>query len=371
MKYIEDFRDTRWINNLVSAIRRDVDVTREYRFMEFCGGHTHSLYRYGLLDLLPDNVRMIHGPGCPVCVLPRGRLDNAIDLALRPNTIMCSYGDMMRVPASGKRSLLKARAEGADVRMVYSTEDALRIAREHPRQEVIFFAVGFETTTPPTAIVLKQAYAEQLENFSVFCNHVLTPPAMRGILAQSDVRIDGFVGPGHVSTVIGSQAYAFAAEEYAKPVAIAGFEPADLLRSIQLLIRQVNEDRREVENEYSRAVTQSGNVLAQQFMQEVFSLRDEFEWRGLGMIPHSALRISDDYAKYDAELRFPVPAVSASDHKACECAAILCGRKRPQDCKVFGTACTPDTPLGSCMVSSEGACAAYYAYGRHQRRIAS
>lgn len=371
MKYIEDFRDVRWIKNLVSAIRREVDDSREYRFMEFCGGHTHSLYRYGLLDLLPDNVRMIHGPGCPVCVLPRGRLDNAIDLALHQNTILCSYGDMMRVPASGKRSLLKARAQGADVRMVYSPADALRIAREHPQQDVVFFAVGFETTTPPTAIVIKQAHAEKLDNFSVFCNHVLTPPAMRGILAQHDVQVDGFVGPGHVSTVIGSQAYAFAAQEYGKPVAIAGFEPADLLRSIQLLIMQMNEGRHDVENEYSRAVTQTGNVVAQQLMQEVFNLRDEFEWRGLGMIPNSALRISEDYAKFDAEQRFQVPAVSASDHKACECAAILCGRKRPQDCKVFGTACTPDTPLGSCMVSSEGACAAYYAYGRHQRRIAS
>jgi hydrogenase expression/formation protein HypD len=288
MKYIEDFRDIRWIKNLVSAIANEVDTSREYRFMEFCGGHTHSLYRYGLLDLLPDNVRMIHGPGCPVCVLPRGRLDNAIDLAQRPDTILCSYGDMMRVPASGKRSLLKARANGADVRMVYSSEDALRIARAHPQHEVIFFAVGFETTTPPTAIALKQARTENLDNFSVFCNHVLTPPAMRGILAQPDVRIDGFVGPGHVSTVIGSQAYAFAAEEYGKPVAIAGFEPADLLRSIQLLIRQVNEGRHEVENEYSRAVTETGNVVAQQLMQEIFTLRDEFEWRGLGTMPRCA-----------------------------------------------------------------------------------
>jgi hydrogenase expression/formation protein HypD len=341
MKYIEDFRDARWIKNLIAVIRHEVDASREYRFMEFCGGHTHSLYRYGLLDLLPDNVRMIHGPGCPVCVLPRGRLDNAIELAQRPDTILCSYGDMLRVPASGKRSLLKAKASGADVRMVYSTEDALRIAREHPQYDVIFFAVGFETTTPPTAVALKQARTEQLDNFSVFCNHVLTPPAMRGILAQPDVRVDGFVGPGHVSTVIGHQAYAFAAEEFGKPVVIAGFEPADLLRSIHLLIRQVNEGRHEVENEYSRAVSDTGNVLAQRFMQEVFSLRDEFEWRGLGMIPHSALRISDSYAKYDAEQRFLVPAISASDHKACimPMAGINGGLPHEQGCTIAQSGC--------------------------------
>lgn len=371
MKYIDDFRDRRWIDNLTQAIHHEVEPGREYRLMEFCGGHTHSLYRYGLLELLPDNIRMIHGPGCPVCVLPRGRLDNAIELATRPDVILCSYGDMLRVPASGKKTLLKARAEGADVRMVYSTEDALQVARDNPGREVIFFAVGFETTTPPTAVALKLAQREQLQNFSVFCNHVLTPPAMRGILTQDDVTIDGFVGPGHVSTVIGRDAYAFAARDYGKPVVVAGFEPADLLRSIQLLVRQLNAGRCEVENEYSRAVSNAGNTVAQQLMAEVFSVREQFEWRGLGMIPDSALQISAAFADYDAEQRFNTPPVSSSDHKACECAAILCGRKRPQDCKVFGTACTPDNPLGSCMVSSEGACAAYYAYGRHQKRIAS
>lgn len=371
MKYIDDFRDRRWIDKLIRAIHDEADTDRQYRLMEFCGGHTHSLYRYGLLELLPDSIKMIHGPGCPVCVLPRGRLDNAITLAEHPDVILCSYGDMLRVPASDKKTLLKARAEGGDVRMVYSTTDALQIARDNPDKQVVFFAVGFETTTPPTAAALKIASQQQLENFSVFCNHVLTPPAMRGILAQDDVTIDGFVGPGHVSTVIGRDAYGFAARDYHKPVVVSGFEPTDLLRGIQLLVKQLNEGRYEVENEYSRAVSDAGNTVAQQLMQEVFSIREQFEWRGLGMIPDSALQISDAYADYDAEKRFNTPPVSSSDHKACECAAILCGRKRPQDCKVFGTACTPDNPLGSCMVSSEGACAAYYTYGRHQKRKAS
>lgn len=371
MKYIDDFRDRDLIDKLIQSIHRDVQTDKQYRLMEFCGGHTHSLYRYGLLELLPDNIKMIHGPGCPVCVLPRGRLDNAIVLAEHPDVILCSYGDMLRVPASGKKTLLKARAEGGDVRMVYSTTDALQVARDNPDKQVVFFAVGFETTTPPTASVLKIVEQQEIKNFSVFCNHVLTPPAMRGILAQDDVTIDGFVGPGHVSTVIGRDAYGFAARDYGKPVVVSGFEPLDLLRGIQLLVRQLNEGRSEVENEYSRAVTDTGNTVAQQLMDEVFSLREQFEWRGLGMIPGSALQISDAYADYDAEKRFNTPPVSSSDHNACECAAILCGRKRPEDCKVFGTACTPENPLGSCMVSSEGACAAYYTYGRHQKRIAS
>lgn len=371
MKYIDEFRDRRWIDNLIQFIHNEVETGRQYRLMEFCGGHTHSLYRYGLLELLPENIKMIHGPGCPVCVLPGGRLDNAIALAERPEVILCSYGDMLRVPAGGKKTLLQARAAGADVRMVYSTTDALQVARDNPQHEVVFFAVGFETTTPATAVALKIALKEQLNNFSIFCNHVLTPPAMRGILAQDDVSIDGFVGPGHVSTVIGRDAYGFAARDYGKPVVVSGFEPTDLLHSILLLLRQLNDGRSEVENEYSRAVTDMGNTLAQQLMAEVFSVRAQFEWRGLGMIADSALQISDAYTDYDAEKRFNIPPLSASDNKACECADILCGRKRPQDCKVFGTACTPDNPLGSCMVSSEGACAAYYAYGRHHTRLAS
>lgn len=366
MKYLQEFREPRWIRALVQALDKEVKRDRSYRLMEFCGGHTHSLYRYGLMDLLPDNVRMVHGPGCPVCVIPSARLDMAMSIAEQSNTILCTYADMLRVPAIDRRTLLKVRAGGADVRMVYSSSDALRIAEASPDKQVVFFAIGFETTTPPTALVLKQAKQQQLKNFSVFCNHVLTPAAMLGILAQDKVNIDGFVGPGNVSTVIGSDAYGFAARDYQKPVVISGFEPADLLHSILLLIRQLNEGRTEVENEYARAVSATGNPLAKELMAEVFSIRKQFEWRGLGIIADSALQISPAYSDFDAEKRLSIESKLSLEHKACECADILCGRKRPQDCKVFATACTPETPLGSCMVSSEGACAAYYSYGRHR-----
>ena len=370
MKYVDEFRDGALARRLAAAIAREVDPAREYRFMEFCGGHTHAIARYGVEDLLPANVRLIHGPGCPVCVLPTGRLEMAIALAERPGVMLASYGDMLRVPGSGGDSLLKARARGADVRMVYSIDDALALARRHPDRQVIFFAIGFETTTPPTAVAIRQAAAEGLGNFSVFCNHVLTPSAIASILESPEVRdlgsvkLDGFVGPAHVSTVIGSRPYEYFAAEYAKPVVIAGFEPLDVLQAVRMLVRQVNAGQSCVENEFARAVSRDGNRKAQKLVAEVFELRKHFDWRGLGRVPYSALRIKSAWAAFDAERRFAPEPRAVPDHKACECAAILRGVKRPQDCRLFGSACTPETPMGSCMVSSEGACAAHWSYGR-------
>ncbi len=302
MKYVDEFRDGKLARDLGGAIARAADPARRYNFMEFCGGHTHAIARYGVTDLLPANVRMIHGPGCPVCVLPVGRVDMAIEIAQRPGVILATYGDTMRVPASGRLSLLKAKAQGADVRMVYSTQDAVRLAAEHPDREVVMFAIGFETTTPPTALAIKEAEALGLDNFLVFCNHVLTPSAISHILESPEVRdlgtvpIDGFVGPAHVSTIIGSRPYEFFAEEYQKPVVIAGFEPLDVMQAILMLVRQVNDGRCEVENEFTRAVNREGNLKAQALVAEVFELRRQFEWRGLGEVPYSALQLKDKYA---------------------------------------------------------------------------
>jgi hydrogenase expression/formation protein HypD len=370
MKYIDEFRDGELAVTLGRAIAREVRADRAYRLMEFCGGHTHAISRYGITGLLPPNVRMIHGPGCPVCVLPIGRIDLAIRLALDRGVILCTYGDTMRVPASDDLSLLRAKARGADIRMVYSAADAVALAQREPDREVVFFAIGFETTTPPTAVAIRQAAALGLANFSVLCNHVLTPAAITHILESPEVRrygtvpLDGFIGPAHVSTVIGSRPYEFFAEEYRKPVVIAGFEPLDVMQAILMLVRQINEGRAEVENEFSRAVTRDGNLKAQGLVAEVFELRRSFEWRGLGEVPYSALGIRREWEAFDAERRFGLEYRSAPDHKACECGAILRGVKRPQDCKLFGSVCTPESPVGSCMVSTEGACAAHYSFGR-------
>lgn len=376
MKYVDEFRDADLARGVADAIRREADPARSYHLMEFCGGHTHAISRYGIPDLLPANVRMVHGPGCPVCVLPVGRIDDAIAIARQPGVILCTYGDLLRVPGSGRLSLLKAKAEGADVRMVLSTMDALRIARTNQQRQVVFFAIGFETTTPPTALALRAAKAEGLGNFSVFCNHVLTPAAIQNILESPEVRelgtvpLDGFVGPAHVSVVIGSRPYEYFAAEYRKPVVVAGFEPLDVLQAILMLVRQVNQGRAEVENQFTRAVTRDGNRKAQALVAEVFELRRSFEWRGLGSVPYSGLRLKEAYAAFDAERRFAVPGASVPDHKGCACGAILRGVKRPSDCKLFGTVCTPESPMGSCMVSAEGACAAHYTYGRFRDHAA-
>ena len=370
MKYVDDFRDGEIARRLAAAIAREVEPGRRYAFMEFCGGHTHAISRYGVTDLLPPAVRMIHGPGCPVCVLPIGRIDQAIQLALDEGVTVCSYGDTLRVPASEGLSMLRARARGADIRMIYSAADALALAQREPERQVVLFAIGFETTTAPTALVIRQAAKLGLKNFSVLCCHVLTPPAITAILDSPEVRdlgivpLDGFIGPAHVSTVIGTRPYAGFAAGYRKPVVIAGFEPLDVMQAIRMLVRQVNEGRAEVENEFTRAVTAEGNLKAQALMAEVLELRSEFEWRGLGVLPNSALKIREGFAAFDAEARFGLRYRPVPDHKSCDCGAILRGVKQPLDCKLFGTVCTPETPMGSCMVSSEGACAAHYTYGR-------
>jgi hydrogenase expression/formation protein HypD len=368
MKYIDEYRNGDLARQIAQRIAEEAHPSRQYNFMEFCGGHTHAISRYGVLELLPPHVRMIHGPGCPVCVLPIGRVDMAIALALEHQVILCTYGDTLRVPASHNLSLLKAKARGGDIRMVYSPADALRLAQDNPERDVVFFAIGFETTTPPTALVIRQAQQLGLKNFSVMCNHVLTPPAIRAILdgvgQGHTAQIDGFVGPAHVSIVIGSEPYARFAAEYKKPVVIAGFEPLDVLQAIRMLVTQVNEGRAEIENEFIRAVTPQGNAKAQDVMAQVFELRESFEWRGLGAMPSSALRIRDVYRAFDAEHRFALSYQTVPDNKACECGAILRGVKTPSECQIFGTVCTPENPVGSCMVSSEGACAAHYTYGR-------
>ena len=368
MRYISEFRDPALARTLALAIRQEARADQTYHFMEFCGGHTHAIFRYGVQDLVPPGVHFVHGPGCPVCVLPVRRLDDAIELAEKHDVILCTYGDMMRVPGTGRRSLIRAKADGADIRMVYSTLDALQIARDNPDRQVVFFAIGFETTTPPTAAAIKQAQAERLGNFTVFCNHVLTPAAIAHILDAPDgpPQIDGFLGPSHVSAVIGSHPYEAAARTYQKPVVIAGFEPLDVMQSVLMLIRQVNAGRAEVENQYTRVVTRHGNRKAQALVAEVLKLRDSFEWRGLGAVPKSALQISEDFAAFDAERRFTVSQKRSREVKSCACPAVLRGAKKPTECKLFGTVCTPDNPMGACMVSSEGACAAYWSYGRQR-----
>jgi hydrogenase expression/formation protein HypD len=364
MKHIDEYRDGNLARAIAASIAQEATAGREYRLMEFCGGHTHAISRYGIEDLLPANVQMIHGPGCPVCVLPIGRIDDAIRLAMRSGITLCTYADLMRVPASEGRTLLKAKAAGADIRMVYSTLDAIRIAEVEPHRDVVFFAIGFETTTPPTAMAIRLARRKCLANFSVFCNHVLTPSAMRAILDTNDIRVDGFVGPAHVSTVIGTQPYAEIAATYRKPVVVAGFEPLDVVQAILMLVRQINEGRHNVENQYTRAVTEQGNLIARNEMADIFERRPSFEWRGLGQLPHSALRLRDEYADLDAERRFDIQTVAAADNPACECGEILRGQKKPAECKLFGTLCSPEMPMGSCMVSPEGACAAHWTYGR-------
>jgi hydrogenase expression/formation protein HypD len=366
MRFVEEFRDPELGRALAGEILAAVEPGRHYKVMEVCGGHTHSIYRYGIDDLLPANVELVHGPGCPVCVIPMGRVDDGIAIAEQPDVIFTCFGDMMRIPGS-ERTLLDAKAEGADVRMVYSPLDALRIAREHPDRDVVFYAIGFETTAPSTALTLKRARAEGVRNFFVMSNHVTIVPPLRALLESPDLRLDGFIGPGHVATVVGGRPFEFIPAEYGKPCVIAGFEPLDILQAIHMILGQLRTGRQEVENQYTRVVPYEGNLAALRILSEVFALRPHFEWRGLGFISQSALRLSDDYAEFDAELRYEVPGVRVADPKACQCGEVLKGVIKPFECKVFGTACTPERPIGTCMVSSEGACAAYYNFGRFAR----
>jgi len=362
MKFVDEYRDPALIGQLAEEIAR-LGADRPYKFMEICGGHTHTIYKYGIEDILPQTIDLVHGPGCPVCVLPMGRVDDAMAIARTDGVIFTTFGDMMRVPGS-HGSLLDAKAEGADVRFVYSPLDALKLARENPERQVVFFAIGFETTAPSTAVTLLRAQSEKSKNFSVFCNHVAVAPAIKTILDSPALRLDGFIGPGHVSMVIGVEPYTFIAHDYRKPVVISGFEPLDIVQSIYMLLRQINEGRVEVENQYARVVRPEGNRGALQAIARTMELRPLFEWRGMGFIARSAFKLRPEFADWDAELRFSVPGIRVADPQACQCGEVLQGALKPWECKVFGTACTPETPIGTCMVSSEGACAAYYNYGR-------
>jgi hydrogenase expression/formation protein HypD len=373
MRFVDEFRDPAAARKLLSAITALAgagDPGEHFKFMEVCGGHTHTIYRHGIEHLLPANVELVHGPGCPVCVIPMGRVDDAIWLARRPGVIFTCFGDMMRVPGSNG-SLLDAKANGADVRFVYSPLDALKIAVDNPDKQVVFFAIGFETTAPSTAVTVVRARELAVQNFTVFCNHVTIVPPIKAILESPDLRLSGFLGPGHVSTVVGNRPYRFVPAVYKKPLVVAGFEPLDILASIAMLLRQIREGRCEVENQYSRVVHEEGNPAALALMNEVFAVRPHFEWRGLGFISQSALRLRDELADFDAEQRFSLPGVRVADPKACQCGEVLKGVLKPWECKVFGTACTPETPIGTCMVSPEGACAAYYNFGRLHRDAAT
>jgi len=371
MKYVDEFRDPAKAKVLLKEITQLANTVKEQKaysdkrpiyIMEVCGGHTHSIFRYGIETMLPDTIELIHGPGCPVCVLPMGRVDDCVALAENPNVIFTTFGDAMRVPGS-KKSLLVAKANGSDVRMVYSPLDALNLARKNPDREVIFFGLGFETTMPSTALTLIQAKAEGITNFSLFCNHITIIPTIKAVLDSPDLQLDGFLGPGHVSMVIGNQPYNFIADHYHKPIVVAGFEPLDILQSIWMVLKQLAAGEARVENQYNRIVPEAGNDVGLNAIAEVFELREFFEWRGLGSIDHSGVKIKDEWAAYDAEKKFVVPAIAIADPKSCQCGEVLKGAIKPWDCKVFGKACTPETPMGALMVSSEGACAAYYQYG--------
>lgn len=364
MKFVDEFRDSRLIRSALAGIRRIADPGKTYRLMEVCGGHTHAIFRFGLHELLPSNIELIHGPGCPVCVLPTGRVDAGLYLAEQPGVIFTAFGDMMRVPGT-RGAPLKLKSQGYDIRMVYAPLDALKLAQTHPDRHVVFFAIGFETTAPSTALTLLRARELGVNNFTVFCNHVTIVPAMRAVLNSPDMRIDAFIGPGHVSTVIGCRPYAFVAREYGKPVIVSGFEPLDILQSILMILRQLNEGRSEVENQYSRVVSWDGNRQALAVMAEVFRIRPFFEWRGLGFITQSALAIADSYADLDAEERFGLEEVRVTDPRSAQCGEVLKGVLKPQQCRLFGRECTPETPVGALMVSTEGACAAQYHFA-HQ-----
>ena len=366
MKYVDEFRARDLAEKLARQIAAEAKPDHDYHFMEFCGGHTHAIFRYGVQDLMPDNVHFVHGPGCPVCVLPMARVDECIQLAERPGVIFTTFGDAMRVPGTS-RSLMQAKADGCDIRMVYSPLDALELARRNPDREVVFFGLGFETTTPSTALSIQQAAREGLGNFSVFCNHILVPPPIKALLDDPHMILDGFVGPGHVSMVIGIHPYDFIARDYGKPIVVAGFEPLDLLQSVLMVLEQIRDGRAAVENQYARVVPEHGNPVSIAAMADVYEPRPSFEWRGLGEIDASGLRIRARYSAWDAEAKFGIGYAAGArvvpEQEGCACGQVMTGRIKPTACPMFGTGCTPEMPLGALMVSSEGACAAYYQYG--------
>ena len=361
MRFVDEFRREADAQKLVRAIERL--VSHPWTIMEICGGQTHNLIKFGIDRLLPPSITLVHGPGCPVCVTPLELIDKAIRIAQQPNVIFTSFGDMLRVPGSTS-DLLSVRAQGADVRMVYSPLDALALAQKYPDREVVFFAVGFETTAPGNAMAVWQAKKLGLRNFSILCAHVLVPPAMQAILVSSDNRIQAFLAAGHVCTVMGTREYEPIAEQHRIPIVVTGFEPLDLLQGLYMALRALEEGRWGVEIQYSRSVTRNGNVTAQQLMYQVFEVCDR-QWRGIGLIPASGYRLRSSWAEFDAERRFDLSGVSAQESPICIAGQILQGLKKPPQCPAFGTQCTPEHPLGAPMVSSEGACAAYYQYGQH------
>ena len=368
MKYVDEFRDPLAARGLLreieaSVVRLGATEAKPLQVMEVCGGHTHSIFRYALKDLIPPALEFVHGPGCPVCVLPMGRVDDCIAIAETPDVIFTTFGDAMRVPGS-KLSLLQARADGADVRMVYSPLDALDIAAANPTRRVVFFALGFETTMPSTALTVLEAERRGIANFSLFCNHITIVPTIKAILDSPGMGIAGFIGPGHVALVTGTAPFEFIAQQYRRPLVVSGFEPTDILQSLWMVLRQLESGRAEIENQYARLVDPQGNAVGLDAISRVFELREFFEWRGLGSIDHSGIRVRAEYAAYDAEKLFALPGARIADPKSCQCGEVLKGAIKPPQCKVFGSACTPQTPLGALMVSSEGACAAYYQFAR-------
>ena len=367
--FIRDFRDAQRIRALARQIQKE--IRHPLRVMEICGGHTHTIMRFGLPQILPPEVEFIHGPGCPVCIMPKERIDHAIALAQPENHILVTLGDMIRVPGR-KSSLQKERARGRNIKPVYSPLDTLKIARQHPDKTVIYFAIGFETTTPMTASLIERILRDDIRNVVIHVNHVLVPPPIHAIMQSGDARINAFIGPSHVSVIAGAKIYDEIAKQYLTPIVVAGFEPVDIMESILMLVRQMNEGRADVEIQYKRAVTWEGNVKAQEMIQRYMEVRESFRWRGIGDIPRSALKLRPEYAHLDAEVVFKelLPTEPIDDHKVCICGQILKGLAKPFECKVFGTGCTPQHPLGSCMVSSEGACAAYYRYGQLNREPA-
>ena len=365
MKYIDDFRDPELAKQLIKEIEvvcSQIPGDHPIQVMEICGGHTHSIYRYGLNQLIPKRIEFAHGPGCPVCVLPRSIVDKCIQIADAEDVIFTTFGDAMRVPGS-KMSLIDAKAEGRDIRMLYSPLDAIALAKKNPDKRVVFFGLGFETTMPSTAITVQLAKKEKVGNFFLYCNHITIIPTIKAVLDAPGMKLDGFIGPGHVSLVIGTNPYSFIAQDYKKPLVASGFEPLDLLQSLWMVLKQIKNKEAKVENQYKRLVVNEGNQNAQQAVKDVFSLRDFFEWRGLGTIEKSGVKINPAYQEHDAEVEFNLKELRVVDPAECQCGEVLIGKIKPAECKVFGTACTPERPLGALMVSTEGACSAYYQYG--------